>query len=141
MSRNSKVSSPISQRLSPTFNLSDIPKPIWALSISTLLMTLSGSIVFTIAPHYLIDVLKLNEDLRVKYMTNQISKEKFKTLIQRNDKRHQKYNEITDVLNLVVTGATDIINRFANNLNISKPNEYDLNILNELNELDKSLKI
>ena len=86
-------------------------------------------------PHFNIDVLKLNEDLRVKYMTNEISKEKFKTLIQRNDKRHQKYNEITDVLNLVVTGATDIINRFANNLNISKPNEYDLNILNELNEL------
>lgn len=86
-------------------------------------------------PHFRIDVLKLNENLRVKYMTNKITQEKFKTLIQRNDKRHQKYNEISDVLNLVVTGATDIINRFANNLNVSKSNEYDLNILNELNEL------
>lgn len=43
------------------FKLYHIPKPIWALSISTLLMTLSGSIVFTIAPHYLIDVLKLDK--------------------------------------------------------------------------------
>lgn len=42
-------------------NLLHIPKPIWALSISTLLMTLSGSIVFTIAPHYLVDVLKLDK--------------------------------------------------------------------------------
>lgn len=44
-----------------TFNFQHIPKPIWALSISTLLMTLSGSVVFTIAPHYLIDVLKLDK--------------------------------------------------------------------------------
>jgi len=43
------------------FNLNHIPKPIWALSISTLLMTLSGSVIFTIAPHYLVDVLKLNK--------------------------------------------------------------------------------
>lgn len=42
-------------------NLHHIPLPIWALSISTLLMTLSGSIIFTIAPHYLIDVLKLDK--------------------------------------------------------------------------------
>lgn len=42
-------------------SLNQIPKPIWALSISTLLMTLSGSIVFTIAPHYLVDVLKLDK--------------------------------------------------------------------------------
>ena len=86
-------------------------------------------------PHFNIDVLKLNENLRVKYMTNEITQEKFKTLIQRNDKRHQKYNEITDVLNLVVTAATDIINRFANNLTVCEPNKYDLTILNELNEL------
>lgn len=86
-------------------------------------------------PHFNIDVLKLNENLRVKYMTNEITQEKFKTLIQRNDKRHQKYNEITDVLNLVVTATTDIINRFANNLTVCKPNKYDLNILNEIDEL------
>lgn len=54
-----KTSLPI--RFFNNFNFHHIPKPIWALAISTLLMTLSGSIVFTIAPHYLIDVLKLDK--------------------------------------------------------------------------------
>jgi MFS family permease len=48
-------------RFFQSFSFRYIPKPIWALSISTLLMTLSGSIVFTIAPHYLIDVLHLDK--------------------------------------------------------------------------------
>ncbi len=43
------------------FDLKAVPRPIWWLAFSTLLMTLSASIVFTIAPHYLIDVLKLNK--------------------------------------------------------------------------------
>lgn len=43
------------------FDLKAVPRPIWWLSISTLLMTLSAAIIFTIAPHYLIDVLKLNK--------------------------------------------------------------------------------
>jgi MFS family permease len=56
-----KKSSSAVNRFFHSFSLHNIPKPIWALSISTLLMTLSGSIVFTIAPHYLIDVLKLDK--------------------------------------------------------------------------------
>lgn len=56
-----KKSSSTVNRFIHSFSLHNIPKPIWALSISTLLMTLSGSIVFTIAPHYLIDVLKLDK--------------------------------------------------------------------------------
>lgn len=56
-----KKSSSAINRFFHSFSLHNIPKPIWALSISTLLMTLSGSIVFTIAPHYLIDVLKLDK--------------------------------------------------------------------------------
>jgi sugar phosphate permease len=56
-----KKSSLTVNRFFHSFSLLNIPKPIWALSISTLLMTLSGSIVFTIAPHYLIDVLKLDK--------------------------------------------------------------------------------
>jgi MFS family permease len=56
-----KSSSTPYNRFVTLFNLYHIPRPIWALSISTLLMTLSGSIVFTIAPHYLVDVLKLDK--------------------------------------------------------------------------------
>lgn len=41
--------------------LNKIPGPVWALSTSALLMTLSAAIVFTIAPHYMVDVLKLNK--------------------------------------------------------------------------------
>jgi MFS family permease len=41
--------------------LKSIPFSIWALSISVLLMSLSSSIIFTIAPHYLVDVLKLSK--------------------------------------------------------------------------------
>lgn len=56
-----KKSSSAVSRFFYSFSLHNIPRPIWALSISTLLMTLSGSIVFTIAPHYLIDVLQLDK--------------------------------------------------------------------------------
>lgn len=61
MPEHIKKSSSAVNRFFHSFSLHNIPKPIWALSISTLLMTLSGSIVFTIAPHYLIDVLKLDK--------------------------------------------------------------------------------
>lgn len=50
-----------SSKLFKDVHLNKVPKPIWALAISTLLMTLSGAIVFTIAPHYMVDVLKLNK--------------------------------------------------------------------------------
>ena len=39
---------------------SEVPSSIWAVSFAAFLLTLSASIVFTIAPHYLRDVLGLN---------------------------------------------------------------------------------
>lgn len=53
----------------------------------------------------------LNEQLRVQYMMNELSEDRFKTLIQRNDKRYQKNLELSQVFELVLRGITDILYR------------------------------
>ena len=45
-------------------------------------------------PRYDYDYLLNNQAWRIKYMLNEITEEKFKTVIQQNDKRHQKNREI-----------------------------------------------
>lgn len=48
-------------------------------------------------PRFRSDIFKNNEELRVKFMSNEITEEQFKTLVQRNDKKSRKNEEITDI--------------------------------------------
>ena len=54
---------------------------------------------------------RANRDLRIKYMRNQISKEKLKLLLQQREKAHEKKTDIYNVLQTVVMAATDIFQR------------------------------
>ena len=54
-----------------------------------------------------IDYLAANQDLRVDYMRGIINEEKFKTLLQRNEKGAQKRREIRAILQMVQTTVTD----------------------------------
>ena len=76
-----------------------------------------------------------NQDLRIQYMRNSLSPEKFKTLIQQRNKKQHKNREITNVLDIFIHTATDIIFRFREYLANSEPTECDLSILDEIDQI------
>lgn len=63
-------------------------------------------------PHYEYNHVQNNQELRIQYMRNQISEEKFKLVLQRNQKRHEKNREVGLVLQMLCNSATDILLRF-----------------------------
>jgi hypothetical protein len=63
-------------------------------------------------PRYEYNYVQNNQDLRIQYMRNQISEEKFKLVLQRNQKRHEKNREVGLVLQMLCNSATDILLRF-----------------------------
>lgn len=64
-----------------------------------------------------------NHDLRVKYLTKEISENEFQTLIQRREKKRLKDGEIKDVLRMFTTTAITILN-----------NGYDSNAFEQLRD-------
>jgi hypothetical protein len=64
-----------------------------------------------IYPQYDVDFLRANEQLRVKYLTQEIDEAKFKTVIQQNDKKHQRNVELMNVFDLMYHAITDILYR------------------------------
>jgi hypothetical protein len=73
-----------------------------------------------------------NEDLRVRYMRNQITEEDFKKIIQRDEKKYEKNREIHNILDLLKTAITDIILRFIDHLEKCEPGKWEDKILNEV---------
>jgi hypothetical protein len=67
-------------------------------------------------PQYRTDYLERNQELRVQYLCNEIDEDIFKILVQRNDKKHRKNNEICQVIQVLITAVTDIIFRIIDNL-------------------------
>ncbi len=62
------------------------------------------------------DYLERNQELRVQYLCNEIDEDTFKILVQRNDKKHRKNNEISQVIQVSITAVTDIVFRIIDNL-------------------------
>jgi hypothetical protein len=52
-----------------------------------------------------------NRELRIKFMLNELSEDKFKVAIQRDEKSRQKNNDIYNVLEMFVNVMTDIMQR------------------------------
>jgi len=76
-----------------------------------------------------------NETLRIQYMRNQITEEYFKTTIQRNQKKTEKYIEIHNVLEILLTTITEITFRFINNLRTCRNGNWDISILEEIDPI------
>jgi hypothetical protein len=84
-----------------------------------------------------------NRDLRVKYLLKEIDENKLKQLLQQSDKRQQKNQEITNILDMVTTTAGEIMwrlyelfsSRTAENNNQTNILEQSEAILNEINVL------
>lgn len=72
------------------------------------------------------DYVTRNQDLRIKYMEGLIGENEFKMLIQRNDKKNRKNNEISQVLQVANTAFTDIIYRMMDNLEKSENGKHSL---------------
>ena len=80
---------------------------------------------------YQVDHVLNNQYLRVLYMRNQINEDKFKQLLQRKDKKNQRYRDIYQVLQVVYQACTDILFRFSNEI---KKEEWidDFSIIDEI---------
>ena len=88
-------------------------------------------------PTYQVDYVSRNRDLRIKYLRNLITEESFKEQLQRNDKKHKKNIEMSQVLQLVNTAITDIVLRIIDNLRTCEPNAYNLSAISEVDEIIK----
>lgn len=76
-----------------------------------------------------------NEALRVQYMRNLISQNQFKTLLQRNEKKTEKYREIYNIMEVLMNTMTEIIFRFVAHINTAEPAQYEINILEEIDPI------
>lgn len=89
-----------------------------------------------IMPVYRVNQDHLNQNKRIEYMRNRVNEAEFKAYVQKIDKKHAKNTEILDVLQMVVTANTDIINRAIREIDISGYNEeYINNIKTEIYNL------
>jgi hypothetical protein len=62
-----------------------------------------------------------NQSLRMCYMKNKITEERFKVLLQQNDKRNQKHLEIRNILQLLIETVSEILVRTYGNIVSSTP--------------------
>lgn len=87
-----------------------------------------------IMPIYTNDYVEKNRKLRILLMRNKMTETAFKSQIQKNEKKHAKYQEIYNVFQLLVNGISDIILRYIESLRITPTffNEETRIILKEI---------
>jgi len=73
-----------------------------------------------------------NEDLRIQYMRNQLAEDAFKTILQRNEKKCEKFREIHNIIDVLKTTVSDIILRFVEHLEQARPGKWEDKILKEV---------
>jgi len=61
-----------------------------------------------------------NKELRIKFMINEISEEKFKNYIQRHEKNRQKNNEVYNIIETFVNVLTDLFQCLVQEKNVVK---------------------
>ena len=62
-------------------------------------------------PRYQFDQLTANQELRIRYMRNDIDEDRFRALVQQNEKKMAKKQEIYNVFQFVITAGSDILFR------------------------------
>ncbi len=84
------------------------------------------------------DYVERNQELRIKFMMNEITEERFKINIQNNDKSNRKKTELAQIIQLSNTAVTDIVHRIIYHINNCEKNKFDINpFLEELKEVVK----
>jgi hypothetical protein len=91
---------------------------------------------YVILPRYeILNRERRNEHLRIQYMRNLIDADKFKTTLQRNEKKFEKNREIRNILDVLKTTITDIILRFDAHLEAVAPGNFNIDILEEIDPI------
>ena len=94
-----------------------------------------------VLPRYRPDAIQDNLELRVQYLTEQITKDEFKSALSREAKQYNKKIEIGQVVQTVVFGMSDILNRLVNLLRESNDIDLDPDVIIELfSEIDKLIE-
>ena len=87
-------------------------------------------------PNYQYNSDRVTQELRIRYMRNYIDENQFKTLLQKDYKKSNKYREILEVIQLLTVTITDIVLRFIDE--IKDPLwTHNLERMNEINEIIK----
>jgi len=81
------------------------------------------------------DYVQVNQSLRILYMRNRLNEERFKKLLQRNEKKNEKRTEIRNILDILQNTTTDILLRFIAHLNESQEGKYSIDILEEIDTI------
>jgi len=91
---------------------------------------------YVILPRYeVLNRERRNENLRIQYMRNLIDADKFKTTLQRNDKKYEKNREIRNILDVLKTTVTDIILRFDAHLEAQPQGHFTIDVLEEIDPI------
>jgi hypothetical protein len=80
-----------------------------------------------ILPRYRPDAIQNNLELRVQYLTEQITKEEFKSTLSREAKQFHRKIEIGQVVQTVIFGMSDILTRLAEYLRENYDRELNVN--------------
>lgn len=121
--------------LKMTKYLGILPKEKLPEEVSSLLKEISRTIRSILhlrevqLDRYRVDHVEDNQDLRLKYMEKDITKDEFQIRIQRENKKHDKKQEMYDVLQLLITTVTDIMYRIVGQLDENN-NVVDLSLSN-----------
>lgn len=86
-------------------------------------------------PKYVTNVINDNQDLRVKYLTQEITEDKFKNILQKRNKEKGKRREIANILNMYITSSTEILYRYVDEYVKRKKNYIEYNYVCELEAL------
>lgn len=94
-------------------------------------------------PRYQTDHVINNQELRVKYLMNEIDETELKHILQKNNKKIRKYRDVYNILILFVNTTTDILYRFADIIqckdfgkDVTEEKVIELvHILNEINRI------
>lgn len=117
-----------------TENYTVHPKCNSSIDLLTILIRNTIHLRLTVLPRYApVDRVQRNEELRVQYMLNNVSEDDFKTTLQRNEKKHNKNQEIYHVLEVLSNTITEIVFRFQTRLTNIDPLDDILPILDEIN--------
>ena len=76
-----------------------------------------------------------NRHLRMDFLRKRLDEKRFKLVLQRNDKRRAKVQELRDVYEMFIDSTTDIIYRFMSHIRSAEPQQIDYSILNEIYHL------
>jgi hypothetical protein len=76
-----------------------------------------------------------NQTLRIQYLSNEITEANFKLQLQRDDKRHHKSQEYSEIFDIVVNVVTDIMYQFLGYVDTAPQNDINTNMFVEIHRI------